>query len=87
MRVKELLGKEVVTEDGVSIGTVEDLEIENWTVSRLILRLNRDAAKAIGVRLAFRPRGSVSTSYVKGVGDYVTLSIFWVKLGEALRPE
>lgn len=87
MRVKELIGKEVVTEDGVRIGTVEDLEIENWAVTRLILRLSRDAAKTIGVRLALRPRGSVSPSYVKGVGDYVTLSIPASKLNEALKPE
>ncbi|MEM0023065.1 MAG: PRC-barrel domain-containing protein [Thermofilaceae archaeon] len=87
MRVKNIIGKEVVTEDGVSIGRIEDLEIENWVVTKLVLRLSRDAARAIGVRFSLRPRGSVSLTHVKGVGDYVTLSVAASKLSDAVKLE
>ena len=87
MRLKDVIGKEVVTEDGVRIGKVIDAEIENWVVTRLVLQLNRDAARSLGVRLALRPKGSVNPSFVKGVGDYITLSVPSGKLDEALKPE
>jgi sporulation protein YlmC with PRC-barrel domain len=58
--LKSLLGKEVITSDGVYVGEVVDVEIsEDWRVAKLIVRLERDAAKALGSRLALRPRGAV----------------------------
>ncbi|MCS7104422.1 MAG: PRC-barrel domain-containing protein [Thermofilaceae archaeon] len=87
MRIKEIIGKEVLTEDGVSVGSVEDLEVENWTVSKLVLRLNRDAAKNLGSRFSLRPKGSVSPSFVKGVGDYITLNVSFNQIKESIKLE
>ena len=82
--LKSLLGKEVITSDGVYVGEVVDVEIsEDWRVAKLIVRLERDAAKALGSRLVLRPRGAVDVSKVKGLGDYVTLSVSFSELKEA----
>ncbi len=84
--LKSLLGKEVITSDGVYVGEVVDVEIsEDWRVAKLIVRLERDAAKALGSRLALRPRGAVDVSKVKGLGDYVTLSVNFSELKEAVE--
>lgn len=87
MLARSLMGKSVLTLDGVHVGEVEDIEIsESWKVERLVLRLKREVAKELGIRLALRPRGAVKVELVRGVGDYVTLAVEGGKLKEALEP-
>jgi len=87
MLARSLLGKKVLTLDGVHIGEVEDLEISgSWSVKKLVLRLRREVAKELGMRLALRPRGAVKVEYIRGVSDYITLAVEGGKLREALEP-
>lgn len=87
MFTRDLIGKSVVTLDGLNVGSVEEIEItQDWRAESLVLRLSRDAAKEIGIRFSFKPRGVVSTSLVKGVGDYITLNTDKTNLREALKP-
>ena len=82
--LKSVLGKKVITSDGVYVGEVVDAEVsEDWRVVKLVVKLNRDAAKALGSRIAFRPRGAIDVLKVKGLGDYVTLSVSLAELKEA----
>jgi len=82
--LKSLLGKEVITSDGIYVGEVVDVDVsEDWRVIRLVVRLKRDAAKALGSRMALRPRGAIDVSKVKGLGDYVTLNVNFSELKEA----
>jgi hypothetical protein len=87
MLAGSLLKKKVLTLDGVHVGEVEDLEIsESWKVEKLVLRIKREVAKELGMRLALRPRGAVKVELIRGVGDYVTLAVEGGKLKEALEP-
>ncbi|MCC6040290.1 MAG: PRC-barrel domain-containing protein [Thermofilum sp.] len=87
MLLGSLLGKKVLTLDGVHVGEVEDLEVsESWKVEKLILRLKREVARELGIRLALRPRGAVKVERVRGVGDYITLAVEGSKLREVLEP-
>lgn len=87
MLIRELLGKKVVTVDGLDVGVIEDVQVsDDWRVQGLILRLTRVAAKEIGIRLSLRARGVVDTSLVKGIGDYVTVGVERSKLREFVKP-
>ncbi|AKG39119.1 hypothetical protein MA03_07530 [Infirmifilum uzonense] len=87
MLTRDLVGKVVVTLDGFHVGKVEELEIsEDWKVQNLVLRLTSDAAREIGIRLSFKPRGIVSTAHVKGVADYITIDVEKAQLKETVKP-
>ncbi len=81
MRVKDILKERVIALDGEFIGEVEDLEIDDeWRVRWLIVSLERSVAKKLGSRFGFRAKARVPVEIVKGVKNYVTLSLE----GEAL---
>ena len=82
--LKSLLGKGVITSDGVYVGEVIDVDVsEDWRVVKLVVKLKRDAPKSLGSRMALRRRGAIDVSKVKGLGDYVTLSVSFSELKEA----
>ena len=55
-------------------------------MEKLILRLKREVARELGMRLALRPRGAVKVEHVRGVSDYITLAVEGSKLREVLEP-
>ncbi len=76
MRARELIGERVVALDGTSIGEVIDLEIDDqWKVSGLIISLEKDIAKRLGFRIAFRAKGKVPIDIVKGAKRFITLDV------------
>ena len=74
MKAREVIGQKVIASDGSSIGEVVDLLIsDDWRVDYLVVRLEREVAKAVGFRFSLRPKGLIPVSLIKGFKDYITL--------------
>ncbi len=89
MRIGDIVGKEVVTKDGVRLGKVADLLIsqDNWAVVGLIIQLSKQVARAIGFKSVIRAqRVSIPIGYVVGVRDVVALTVTLEEVQPTLRP-
>lgn len=76
MRARELVGEKVIALDGESVGIVEDLEIgEDWKVTGLIVRLEREVAKKLGSRFGFKVKGKIPVDLIQGTKNFITLSL------------
>lgn len=76
--VGDIIGKEVITKDGVDMGQVKNLSVdfESWRVVELVVKLERDVLERLNLK---RPMiGTqdivVSSADVSGVADKVVLS-------------
>lgn len=73
-----LFGKEVVSADGRDLGNLKDLEVEGdtWTVSGLVVRLNRDVLEEIHLKkpLVGSQEFVVASSHVASVSDKIILN-------------
>ncbi len=86
MKAKDVIGQRVIASDGSSVGEVVDLLItDDWKVEYLVVRLERDVAKAVGFRFSIRPKGLVPVSLVRGFKDYITLGAEGEELYRQIR--
>jgi len=89
VRIGDIVGKEVVTKDGVRLGKVVDLLIarDNWSIVGLVVQLSKQVARAMGFKRVIRSqRVSIPTGYVIGVRDVVALTVTLEEVRPTLRP-
>ncbi len=78
MNTREIVGKEIIGEEGSRIGVVKDLVVDtaSWQVKAFEVQLAKNVANEFGMK---RMIGStlvpLSVEVVKGVGDTIILKI------------
>jgi sporulation protein YlmC with PRC-barrel domain len=54
VKIEEIKGKKVIAKNGMNIGQVEDVELDNnWGVTNVDVKLNDDVAKLYGTKGGF----------------------------------
>jgi len=76
--VGDIIGKDVITQDGVDMGEVKDLDVDvgSWRVTGVVVKLNRDVLERLHMRRPMLGTQEilVATADVTGVSDRVVLS-------------
>ena len=73
----ELRGRTIIGSDGVAIGEITALYVDNWRVDALQVTLRKEIADQVGADRSFFRAGAVEIPIrmVQSVGDAVILSI------------
>ncbi len=60
VKIEEIKGKKVIAKNGMNIGEVEDVELDdNWAVTKVDVKLNDDVAKLFGTKGGFMTKSVV----------------------------
>ncbi len=60
VKIEEIKGKNVIAKNGVNLGKVEDVDLDNnWSVKTVDVRLNDDVAKLYGAKGGFMTKSVV----------------------------
>lgn len=80
--------RDVITTDGRNIGTLKGawLDLSNWTVTSLIIDLNKEVVSELNVKKPMLRTASVTipTKYVSNVSDVVQLNTDVATLSTAI---
>ncbi len=88
LRARELVGKEIIAEEGMIIGTAKDLLIdaESWRVNAVEATLAKNVAKEFGVRKILRSTDlPIKVEDIRAVGDKIALKITKTQLQASLE--
>ena len=73
----DLKGKDVLTQDGLEAGSIEDVVVdhETWTVQALVVKLERELLERFAMKKPMFGSQTIrlQTGHVSGVGDKVIL--------------
>ena len=77
MKVKKLNGMKVITADAYTLGEIDGahVNIDNWKISNLDIKLTRDASKELGLKKSRLMALTVClpVTVIKNIGDVITL--------------
>lgn len=76
MKLSELKGKEVLSTDGRTIGTIEGAILKGkWNVNSISIKVEKNAIDALGKKkpMLFSLRQDVNVDYIKAIDDKVIL--------------